>query len=169
MKIILIGESGSGKDTISDYLKNTYNLKPLKSYTTRPKRTSDEDTHTFITLEEYKQIDDKDKIAETFFNNNYYCATINQLNESDIYIVDKQGLDMLHNNYKEPFKVFYIYVVENVRYKRLVNRDGEAKAKERIEHDKTAFKDINYDYIIMGELPTNIIGDSIYKAIRGDL
>ena len=52
-KILLVGESGSGKNTIQDYLSSLYGYVPLLSYTTRPRRIPEENTHTFITEDEY--------------------------------------------------------------------------------------------------------------------
>lgn len=165
MKIILIGASGSGKDTIANYLNKTYNLTTVKSYTTRPKRTPDEDTHTFVDFEEYQKIKEKDKIAETYYNEHRYCATIQQLENADIYIIDKKGLDTLRKLYKKPFKVFYIDVNEEERYKRLCIRDNEKKAKERILNDRKLFNDIHFDYYINGMQNVNLIGDFIYNEV----
>ena len=49
-RILLVGKSGSGKNTVQDYLVNKYGLKPLVSYTTRAKRYPEEDTHIFISM-----------------------------------------------------------------------------------------------------------------------
>ena len=54
-KILLVGKSGSGKNTVQDYLVKKYGLKPLLSYTTRAKRYPEEDTHTFITEQKERE------------------------------------------------------------------------------------------------------------------
>ena len=56
---LVMGESGSGKDTITKELSNKYGLKVLKSYTTRPKRYDDEDTHIFISEEEFDNLENR--------------------------------------------------------------------------------------------------------------
>ena len=76
--ILLIGESGSGKNTVQDNLERLYGCVPLLSYTTRPKRTPDENTHTFVTMEEFEQIvKNETVVAFTNFDGNlYYRKTI---------------------------------------------------------------------------------------------
>ena len=53
MIYVLIGESGSGKDTIAKELSKL-GYKQVISYTTRPPRYTGEDTHIFIPPEEVK-------------------------------------------------------------------------------------------------------------------
>ena len=55
--VLIVGESGSGKSTICDELTKRYGLKQVKSYTTRPRRSEDEDGHTFISDEEFKELE----------------------------------------------------------------------------------------------------------------
>ena len=74
-KVLLVGKSGSGKNTVQDYLVRKYGLKPLLSYTTRDRRFPEENTHTFITLQEYEGFKQTDFIAYTFYNGNHYTAS----------------------------------------------------------------------------------------------
>ena len=92
----LVGESGSGKTTIADMLAEKYNLSVLKSYTTRPPRVND-DSHIFVSIEEFNKLENK--IAYTEFNGNYYCATADQLDNSDIYVIDPDGIKYLKEHY----------------------------------------------------------------------
>ena len=64
--LVLLGESGTGKTTIANELRNKYNMKVLQSYTTRPKRDENEDGHTFVSLGEYLLL--KDKVAENKYS-----------------------------------------------------------------------------------------------------
>ena len=145
--ILLIGESGSGKDTVQNILERQYGLKPLLSYTTRPKRTPDENTHTFINIDEFEKINKTEKIvAFTNFDNNLYCATEKQLEESDVYVVDVKGLMWLLDMKFEkainiPFVAVYLQVPEEERINRMKKRgDSKQAIKQRIEHDRIAFQ-----------------------------
>ena len=93
---LILGESGSGKDTIVDRLCKT-GLKKLVSHTTRAKRKDEPDTsHIFSTYNDYLQAKESGQIiAETCINNVYYWATKDQLKDADVYIIDSQGSDML--------------------------------------------------------------------------
>ena len=83
-KILICGRSGSGKDTFAKLLKS-FGLKDVCSYTTRPRRDGEGDTHTFITEKEVKNY--PNKIAVTEINGYTYFATKEQLEEADYYII----------------------------------------------------------------------------------
>ena len=145
--ILLIGESGSGKNTVQDNLEKLYGCVPLLSYTTRPKRTPNENTHTFVTMEEFEQIvKNETVVAFTNFDGNLYCATDKQLEQSDVYIIDVKGLQTLLDLKFEkaidiPFVTVYLQVPEEERIKRMKKRgDSKQAIKQRIKHDRIAFK-----------------------------
>ena len=144
-KILLVGKSGSGKNTVQDYLVKKYGLKPLLSYTTRAKRYPDEDTHTFITEHEYKEIKKKEKIiAYTFYNGNHYFATEKQFAESDIYIIDVEGIKCIKElGVDIPYVIVYLDVPTHIRMERMtIRNDNKSIIDERIKYDEIAFKDI---------------------------
>ena len=66
---LVIGRSGCGKDTLVNYMCQKYGLKKLKSYTTRPQRPNEEDTHIFISPEDVQKYQD-DIIAYTEIKKN---------------------------------------------------------------------------------------------------
>ena len=72
--VLLVGKSGSGKNYIINSLKEKgYNIKDVKSRTTREPRYGGEDTHIFV--DESRYVNDKlfnTIIAYTFFNGNHY-------------------------------------------------------------------------------------------------
>lgn len=144
-KILLVGKSGSGKNTVQDYLVSKYGLKPLVSYTTRAKRYPEEDTHIFITEKEYEEIKQEEKlIAYTFYNGNHYFATEKQFRESDIYIIDIEGIKYIESlKINIPYIVIYLDVPEHIRKERMSARnDNQSMIDERIRYDEIAFKDI---------------------------
>ena len=63
--ILLCGKSGCGKSTISEILQ-TKGLKVIQSFTTRPKRTPNEQGHIFISKEDFDCL--HDYVAYTKFN-----------------------------------------------------------------------------------------------------
>lgn len=135
-KIFLVaGRSGSGKDKLVNMMANKYNLKVLKSYTTRPKRQGEGNTHIFISEDEVSKYQGE-IIAETFINGAMYFATQSQLKETDFYIIDPIGINMIRtliddgtliNNDEVELIVIYIYVPESTRYERAVNIRGDSE------------------------------------------
>lgn len=104
-------------------------LKPVVSYTTRPKRSSETEgvEHYFIKPEEAKTIMEKEQvIAYTKIGEIEYFATIEALNGSNIYIIDPKGLEYLREHCGSNLHILAIYIdtMETVRMKRAQKRDN---------------------------------------------
>lgn len=128
MKYLIVGRSGVGKDYISQMLVDN-GLRAVKSYSTRPKRTKNEDTHIFITKEEAHTFNDK--VAKTIINGYEYFATASQVKESDIYIIDPKGLyELINNMPEEEFTILYITVKNKELHRRMAINRGSDKDKE---------------------------------------
>jgi guanylate kinase len=143
---LVLGKSGSGKDTLVDILCDRYDYKRVISYTTRPKR-NEQDKHIFIDKEDvqkYKQ----DIVAYTIFKNHQYFCTRQQIEEAKLYIVDWAGINYLKRKMPDSkFKVIYIDVPLFTRCMRMLKRgDGLFKAIGRLINDYHEFKHITYDY-----------------------
>lgn len=172
--ICLIGESGSGKDYIASILNICYGLIPLKSYTTRKPRYKDENTHIFISNSEVENY--PNKIAITLFDNNVYFATSEQLDKSDVYIIDVNGVNYLKSHYNGNKEVITIYLKtsRSRRFIRLCKRDGFLKAIHRIRHDTYAFRNVYdvADYIVSNNgnpyWAAITITELFYNLIKGD-
>ncbi|MEY8366551.1 hypothetical protein AALA22_13010 [Anaerovoracaceae bacterium 41-7] len=137
---LLMGQSGAGKTTIANILKEVYKWRVLDSYTTRKPRYDGEVGHIFCTKEEFDGL--QNKVAYTIFDGNEYCATAAQVEESDIYVIDPAGIDKfmsLYNGNKEIVLVKLI-VSRTAAKKRMLQRgDNIDGVSKRIEYDKTAF------------------------------
>lgn len=169
---LLIGESGSGKSSIERKLVSNYGLKKVLSYTTRPVRDDDPNdifTHTFITKGEFDKLDNR--VAYTKYDNNEYCATSDQLEEADIYVIDPAGIEFLEHNYrgKKGLVKIYIHCSLSERMKRLENRDGFDAALNRVKTDIIEFRGVKdyCDYIVKneGDLIDNAV-DSVMEIIK---
>lgn len=97
---LIVGRTASGKTKLAKEICRRLNLKLLKSYTTRPMRDneiSDNSDHIFISADDVYKYKDR-MIAYTTINKVEYFSTIDQLLESDLYIIDPKGIDYLHNS-----------------------------------------------------------------------
>ena len=106
MILLLLGDSGSGKTTISKALQNNYNyFRIVKSYTTRFRRSINDRDHIFVRKHNllYKTFNE-DFVASTIINGELYCSFPDQFNENiiNIYTVDDKGaLDVINYFNKE--------------------------------------------------------------------
>ena len=145
---LIVGQSGSGKTTIVNALEEKYGLKSIQSYTTRPKRSDNETGHIFISDEEYDKLENI--VACTEICNYRYCATAEQINESDLYVIDPAGVESLKAFYKgnKQFKIIYIKSDITTRYERMRFRSQKSgkqylksveETLNRIVHDSAKF------------------------------
>lgn len=151
----IVGRSGSGKDTIADMVCHIKNMKKVLSCTTRiPRNEKDYKNHKFLTVNDYMTAKENDEIvADTYFNENYYWTTKQQLNDADFYIIDIAGLKKLKELYnnKQLVTVFIQCDRDNCK-QRMLNRGDPWKAVEkRLKNDDLMFQealDFSWDLII---------------------
>lgn len=105
----IMGETASGKDTLTKKLCEDTGMKAIVSYTTRPRRTNEGETHIFVDDSVYEQM--KDNLAAyTEINGFRYWTTIEQIYDNDIYIIDPNGLETLENLGLEDIDICSIYI-----------------------------------------------------------
>ena len=159
--ICIIGRTASGKDTMANYLAKEKELKAVVSYTNRPIRDNENDgeEHYFVSDDEMKEIlETKDIAAYTKIEDpnsgtkGYeYCATMEEVKNSDVYLIDPIGFKKLEeelhgnddsNNDIVLFAV-YCYASYNTRYRRLIN-SGRGEAALKAFEDRNANEDAQF-------------------------
>lgn len=137
--VLLIGESGSGKTTVATELEQR-GLKMLRSYTTRPQRYPGEDGHIFVDDGRFDDL--TDRVAFTKFDNHRYCATAQQVEECDTWVIDPYGYDVFRSIYKGSKEILPIFLdakPETRRHRMKERGDNDGAIKQRLAHDKKAF------------------------------
>ena len=148
--VLLVGASGSGKSTIASELTNRYGLKQVKSYTTRAPR-DESDYHIFVTEEEFAKL--KNIVAYTHYAGNEYCATADQIDENDVYIIDPKGVSEFRKLYKGNKNIVVVGIeVDDDELKRRLKQRGESDSGIRLRRffDLLAFRNMNNicDYML---------------------
>ena len=152
----LMGKSSSGKDTIFKEIKDDkdLNLRPIISYTTRPKRVNETDgvEYFFINTDELKNFEKENKVIEqrvyhTVHGDWYYC-TIN----------DNQ-IDLDKNNYLlittlEAYKSLRDYFGEEKVYPLYINVEDGLRLERAMNREKTQANP-NYDELCRRFLADN--------------
>lgn len=152
----VMAESAAGKDRLVNELCNRNHLTQLISYTTRARRANEDDTHIFVDEETYQQMKDDNNIAAyTYINGNHYWSTINQLYESDFYVIDPRGVESLKalNLPNLHLVTVYVNVPEDVRKERAKLRGDDMNVyRNRCLSEREQFRDMkknmNVDYVV---------------------
>lgn len=169
---LIVGKSGSGKSAVCRWLEERYGMKEVKSYTTRPQRNDADTSHIFVTQYEFNKL--QDLCGYTYYNGYEYGATSSQIDRSDLYVIDVDGVEYFLKEYrgrKIPI-VIYIYADERTRAIRMANRgDDNDSIAERIQLDDIAFAHVD-DYAThsldnsMGNLTIEELSDIIFNIIK---
>lgn len=154
--ICVMAQSAAGKDKLVTELCNRNGWSQLISYTTRPKRTNEGDTHIFINEDEYQAIKETGKIAAyTNINGYHYFSTVDQLYQNDFYIIDPIGVQSLKALNLPDLRIVtvYINVPEDVRKERAKMRGDDTNIyRSRCLSEKQQFrdmlKDADFDYSV---------------------
>lgn len=163
--ILLVGPSGSGKTTVEKYLQDRYGLRGVKSYTTRPPRHENEDSHTFITDSEFDAL--SDKLAVNTYGKYRYCTTHEQLSHADVYVVEPSGVEAIRDANVNCI-VIYLDICESLARERMRERgDDEDSIEARITRDRRLFdiEAICPDVIIDTILPAEVIAETIMHKL----
>lgn len=162
MKILLAGKSGSGKDYLAGLLEADGHHQ-LITYTTREQRYSGENTHIFIAPEDVDKY--PERFLETTINGHTYFATREAVNDSDVLILDPQGIkDILKAFPDEDFTVCYVMASDAKRLARMITR----VVGDRIHpQDVNAMGDLFSKCFKVGddERPYHIIRNHYCKAV----
>ena len=163
----IMGETASGKDTLTKKLCEDTGMKSIVSYTTRPRRTNEGDTHIFVDDSVYDQM--KDNLAAyTEINGFRYWTTIEQIYDNDIYIIDPNGLETLENLGLEDIDLcsIYINVPIDVRLERALYRGDSLE--DFFSRNKSEMKQFiqmkaagGFDYAI-----SNLNEDKAYAVLK---
>ena len=167
---LIVGESGSGKDSLVAKACEELGLKQLKSYTTRPRRVGEADTHTFITPDEVDQYKDQ-IIAYTQIGEFIYFCTRDQLYESDFYCIDYLGIEYMKSANVDlsdfRFVTIFINTPKYIREQRALNsrNDDALTFYKRCFNEDIQFKEMllknDFDYAV-----SNVDFDKAHKIFK---
>lgn len=168
--LLVMGKTGSGKDSIVNKLCERTGLSSIISYTTRPRRDKEGDTHIFTTREAYEQMQTEGNVAAyTEIAGNLYWTTIDQLYSNNVYIIDPNGVKTLKNLNLPNLRLVtvFINVPDEVREERVLKyrKDNKTQFRLRSHSENPQFremaKDLAFDYSI-----SNLDLSKAYSILR---
>ena len=141
----IVGKSGSGKDTIYHKImtEKTEDLIPVIPYTTRPRRSNEENgvNYYFVTKEELEQYKSQDQIIELRQYDtiqgiwSYFTVKFTIEEEKDyILITTLEGVQGIIRHYgADKVHVVYMDIDDKERLLRCINREAEQKSPDYLE------------------------------------
>lgn len=155
--LCVMGRTASGKDALANKLCARAGLRLITSYTTRPQRVNEGNTHIFTTKDAYEQaLADGNMAAYTEIAGNLYWTTIDQLYDNDVYIIDPIGVQNLRNLNLPNLRLVTVFVnvPDDVREQRALHSRGDDKTKFRTrefaerEQFRNMLKNADFDYAV---------------------
>ena len=160
--IIIVGKSGSGKDSVVKKLTNFYDYKKIVTWTTRPMRPKEiqDVTYHFTDEETFEE-----KIEEGFFaewkkyesiEGTWYYGTalldLTTFNEDKIIILTPDGYQDIKDIIGKDTLTVYLKSKNRILKSRLKKRgDNPKEIKRRLRHDKKDFKGIEKEVDVVIE------------------
>jgi len=126
--VCIVGESGTGKTTVAEYIEREHSIKMMQSYTDRPMRYENENGHTFVSKETFDTYKQCDMIAYTEFGEYRYCCFKSEVLPYNTYVIDLDGLKYLRDNYSDMYKIISMRIV---RQEKLRNVSDERKTRDK--------------------------------------
>jgi guanylate kinase len=168
--VCVLGRTASGKDSLVQKICERTGARQIISYTTRPRRENEGDTHVFVTDAIYEQMRAENQVAAfTQIGEYKYWSTINQLYDNDLYIIDYQGIKTLRELNLPNLKIITIFinVPDHIREERALNyrKDNKATFRMRDFNERQQFRDMlknaDFDYAV-----SNIDFARAYSILR---
>lgn len=178
--LALIGEAGSGKDTILrkliDDTKHYYNgklpLHEIISYTSRPPREKvDGINYHFISAEKFAEMILQNQMFEaTVFNEWCYGTGIESVKEGaiNVGVFNPEGAEILLHDKRVNLIIVYIHADDKIRLIRQLNREANPDIDEiirRYKTDKLDFEDADdlCNWLYINNTPAEL--ECIYKDL----
>ena len=179
--LALIGEAGSGKDTIlrhliddtEHYYKGKLPLHEIVSYTSRPPREKEVDgvNYHFITAEKFAEMILQNQMFEaTVFNEWCYGTGIESVKEDaiNIGVFNPEGAATLLHDRRVNLVIIYIHADDKIRLIRQLNREAKPDIDEiirRYKADKIDFEEAGdlCNWVYVNNTPEEL--ECIYKDL----
>lgn len=172
--IVLAGASASGKTEVAKELAKKYGITKVITTTTRDMRVGEVNgrDYFFVSKEQFERMIQEGRFVEyTFYNNNLYGSTKDQISSNKCVVIDPAGLRAYLGLNDRNIVTFFLDANEDTRFKRMLLRgDKEEVAKNRIEHDRFAFSPENIadvDFHIDSEnFDVEKVADMVYEKYK---
>lgn len=147
-RIVISGASGVGKSTIVNYICQKYDFQVSKSYTTRQKRSDEDNEYEFISKDKYHELNSQDFFFESVkFCDHFYAIPKHSLEKSHIlFNINAQGMMKIRQHY--PITSIFITASKDIVTKRLQDRGHISRIYSYDDEEQYKYL---YDHVITNE------------------
>lgn len=173
--VALIGEAGSGKDTIMQEIlkKMPTHFNEIISCTTRPMREGEAEgvNYFYLTPEEFaSKVLNYEMLEATSFNDWFYGTSYDSLRSDcpNIGVFNPDGIRAMDGNPNVDVTVFRIICSDKTRFLRQLNREEHPNVDEivrRYKTDKEDFCDLEFNYIEVENEDAEDLGLASYAIL----
>lgn len=132
--IVLIGESGSGKDTVQKQLVENFGYRKIVTYTTRPPRDGEVDgvDYHFISEKEFREKKRRNEFGETAeYRGWQYGSAIKDYADNAVIILTPSGFRKVQRRITTPLMSVYVRVPRRERLIRILKRGDDIEEAYR--------------------------------------
>ena len=139
---IFVGPSGCGKSTVMEQFYGHYNI--IKTYTTRPKRTGDDD-HIFITDDDLCKYKRKYALIRTLYGNTYFIDEVQLAFCNVVALSEEVALELKLFNPESVFLVRFTIPQQTRAYRMRLRGDSSIDVVDRCFADENLFNNISIE------------------------
>lgn len=141
-KYVIVGKAASGKDYCQNLFVNC-GYKPLKQYTTRPKRLNEKgNEYHFVSSNVIKNMNSDSRfVSLKKFKDWYYGFTLEDFEKCDVAILSPSNIEDLNIWFPDSIKfttIIYLDIPSNIREERLKSRYPKGHEDDSIERRMNA-------------------------------
>lgn len=148
--IAIVGDSGTGKTHLSNYLKMRLGIPVIVSRTTRPRREDERHGRDYFFIDRQQMPSREEMLTHTCYGGHEYFALLSQVPRFGrcTYVLDERGLLDLHRQHSKRFRIVSV----------LLRSSPETLARRGIDPQRIArdagrrrLPDSSYDAVIRNE------------------
>lgn len=145
--IAIVGNSGTGKTHLSNFLGRRLGIPVIVSYTTRPQREGEVEGRDYFFIREEQIPPQAEMLTYTCYGGCEYFARLDQVPRRGrcVYVLDEKGLVTLIEKYRDRYRIASVLVCSTPD---TLRRRGIAPERIRRDSERLRLPDDFYDAVI---------------------